>query len=345
MENTVLSIVIPVYNVEKFISNTLLSVLSQNRDDVEVLVIDDGSTDCTYNKVNLIVDSFEHARIKLFSKPNGGVSSARNFGILNAVGDYIIFLDGDDALKSTALENLIPILLKNAPDIVHWPFILTDENNREISKFPYTKYADGCTSGEQVIREMFKNRKTWIWTGSVAYSRSLLASYQLQFTEGCVAGEDLEFVLKALSVSKSVLFTENVVSCYTQRQSSVMNQFNIKKFDVIGAYQRVADYFMRTGKATLLEFSEYFRKVVVIDNFVRTYEESINILVKEKSTNLRSANSKIIIGLNKEYPRLIKVIRDLSLQNKRWDAFVLCTVPLLHFFWLAAKSRVRKVIS
>lgn len=105
-----ISVVIPLYNKEKSIATTLESVLAQSYTDYEVIVVDDGSTDNSASVVESIISSFQHSNIQLFSKPNGGVSSARNFGIEKSRGEYVAFLDGDDIWDKDFLKAMIMLI-------------------------------------------------------------------------------------------------------------------------------------------------------------------------------------------------------------------------------------------
>lgn len=115
MSRTLVSVVIPAYNAEPFIQRTVRSVLDQTHADLEVIVVDDGSTDTTAS----IVRSFQDPRVRLLARSNGGVSSARNEGIEAARGAYIAFLDADDAMEPTALAEKLSTL---ASARVDWVF-------------------------------------------------------------------------------------------------------------------------------------------------------------------------------------------------------------------------------
>lgn len=111
----IISIVVPLYNKEQAITKTIQSVLCQTITDFELIVVDDGSTDYSSSRVN----AFEDNRIKLFHKENGGVSSARNYGIRAARSQYIAFLDGDDIWAETYLEEQLK-LIADFPDAGMW---------------------------------------------------------------------------------------------------------------------------------------------------------------------------------------------------------------------------------
>ncbi|PWK18209.1 glycosyltransferase family 2 protein [Xanthomarina spongicola] len=105
------SIIIPLFNKEAYIKNTLLSVFNQSFKDFEVIIVNDGSTDNSLN----IVDTFKDERIKIFSKTNEGVSAARNFGFTKASGKFLTFLDADDIWEETFLEQVFK-LINNYPE-------------------------------------------------------------------------------------------------------------------------------------------------------------------------------------------------------------------------------------
>ena len=107
------SVIIPSFNGEKYIIQTLQSVFDQSYQNIEIIVVDDGSTDSTLETINPYMD-----RIRLIQQPNSGVSAARNSGIAAARGDYIMFLDADDLLHSEAIERRMQILLSEKSNIV-----------------------------------------------------------------------------------------------------------------------------------------------------------------------------------------------------------------------------------
>lgn len=124
-----ISVIVPVYNGEKFISKCLDSLLSQNLNDIEIIVINDGSIDKTENIVKQ--RALSDTRITLISQENSGVSSARNRGIRAAKGDYIAFCDSDDIFDCDFLEKLYTLGKKENLDIVKGSTILVDATGKE----------------------------------------------------------------------------------------------------------------------------------------------------------------------------------------------------------------------
>ena len=117
MKNGKTSIIIPAYNAQSYIERAIESALRQTYDDIEIIIINDGSTD----KTGEIIEEYsqKHTNIKVISTDNGGVSRARNIGIDNSSGEYIVFLDADDELLPYSVENMVECLIEADADIVN----------------------------------------------------------------------------------------------------------------------------------------------------------------------------------------------------------------------------------
>ena len=109
-----LSIVIPVYNVQNYIDDCVESIVEQNVNNVEIILVDDGSTDQSGEKCDLWKEQYSFIRV--VHKENGGLSSARNAGIENAIGDYILFVDSDDKVEDGSLEAITQCILESHAD-------------------------------------------------------------------------------------------------------------------------------------------------------------------------------------------------------------------------------------
>ena len=142
-----ISIIIPLYNKESRISDTLHSVLQQTEQDFEIVVVNDGSTDHSVQ----IVNSFRDERIRLFNQENGGPSKARNTGMREANGDWIMFLDADDELTPDALSTFVSLIEKYPKDKCFvCNFYMDKDGHRKIHSFLYP---------ERIIRQPF-----WAWS-------------------------------------------------------------------------------------------------------------------------------------------------------------------------------------
>jgi len=148
INNVKISVIVPIYNAQKYINNCIESILKQNYNKFELILVDDGSTDLT--KSILENYSKEYSRIKIITKDNGEVSSARNIGIKYATGEWITFVDADDVLSSNYLSNLIkPCAKFPLTELIISGYKHVNRNNFEITQKviynrQYSTDAVGC---------------------------------------------------------------------------------------------------------------------------------------------------------------------------------------------------------
>lgn len=183
-----ISIIIPLYNKEKTIVRTLRSILAQNVNDYEIIIVDDGSTDNSLNQVKTVVDD----RIRIIGQKNAGVSAARNRGIQEAKGDYIGFIDADDVWDDDYLETQLYLISKyNDCRIFSTNYRFEDfrgnRYNTIIKKLPFPSETDGVLSNYFVISSC---SHVPIWTSAVIIKKEALTNIK-GFPIGIKSGEDL----------------------------------------------------------------------------------------------------------------------------------------------------------
>ena len=144
------SIIVPVYNVEKYLDKCLKSLSEQSYSNFDVIVVNDGSSDNSQNIIDKYVNN--NHRFKSFTKKNGGLSDARNFGLNYVSGDYILFVDGDDYLDKDLLSKLNQILIGDPVDIVRFNCLLEDDNGVKLSEESYVDYKN--KKMEDAIKEL-----------------------------------------------------------------------------------------------------------------------------------------------------------------------------------------------
>ncbi len=187
--NNLISIVVPAYNVAAFIEDCLKSVQNQTYIHWEAIVVDDGSQD----KTVAIIEKFVQAdqRFRLIRQANGGVSQARNTGMSAATGKFLTFLDGDDMWQPDFLRELLAAIQTEDHDMAYcgYTHLYTTGLKR---KFSYP-YASGHILGDVL------QGKTQIHIGAMLVKKELLDQMALHFTEGCLVGQDQEFIWKLVS--------------------------------------------------------------------------------------------------------------------------------------------------
>lgn len=234
------SIIIPMYNAKRTIMRTIHSITSQSYKNMEIIVINDGSSDGSESIVNQCIR--EDNRITLYSIENSGVSCARNYGIACSSGEYVIFVDSDDAFKFDTVEQLMASSQETDTDLTASEIIDTNgtsTNKNEYMDHPFVSY-DNSTIGENLyyIRMECACGKL--------YKRSVIVQNNIHFPEGFQLFEDFIFVNRYVQCSKSV--SKNPQAHY------LVN--NVNEASLSKRYIENVDYVVKSGVA---EVKETFR--------------------------------------------------------------------------------------
>ena len=227
MEKGLISVVVPVYNGESGIKRCLESLTAQTYKNTEIIVINDGSTD---NTAKIIEDfASRDKRIKPFHIENGGVSNARNIGIENSQGEFIMFTDGDDTLEPETLKIMADKMGENT-DFVHCGMRKITENGEKL--FWEKKLNAKKAEGQNLILAEFFRKNIMSTSCAKLYRRSTVAD--IRFDRNFAVGEDELFSFYICSNSKEAVIIENVFYNYIENSDSVMNKnFSDKHFQAL----------------------------------------------------------------------------------------------------------------
>lgn len=157
MKNLLISVIIPVYNTEKYLEKCLNSIVNQSFKNLEIIIINDGSTDCSPNIINEFAK--KDSRIKVIDKTNGGIGSAYKVALNNVNGDYISFVDSDDYLDINAYEELTDIVLKEDPDFVHFGLTTLNANGIKSDISYHKTLNETVFENEQILINQFEKLK------------------------------------------------------------------------------------------------------------------------------------------------------------------------------------------
>ncbi len=272
-----IDVIIPVYNKENTIKRCIDSVLKQTYHNFRIILIDDGSTDSSYE----ICSSYQDARIKLIKQENAGVGAARNTGLENLVGQKVVFIDADDFVKPTYLADLLKY---KEYDLVVQGYITCSENGKVLRKVNSEEsIAKKTEFGEKLFeKEKFKFM-TIPW--NKLFDTRIIIENGVSFRK-INLGEDICFVFDYLQFSNSVKFCKESNYCYVQTKNSLSrkkNEYIWENQKDINQYCRKQFYslygktwtnmYIRAIKCTLSEFvSDYdnFKKQI---NKIRTENE------------------------------------------------------------------------
>jgi glycosyltransferase involved in cell wall biosynthesis len=228
MKPSLFSIIVPVYNVEKYLSKCIDSVLAQTFIDFECILINDGSTD----ESPLICDKYSllDNRIKVIHKENGGLSDARNTGILNSTGEYIVLLDSDDILSNNkALLNLVNIIKKTNAKIVFNGIYTTFSNNEDEFDSSEQFFGDGEYYNPVTFYHIIMNNDKIILAGWLfIVQRDFLLKNNLFFKRG-ILHEDELWIPFVICYADTITINHNPFYSYRKnRENSIMSELNPK---------------------------------------------------------------------------------------------------------------------
>ena len=226
------SVIIPVYNVEEYIDKCLKSLVNQTLKEIEIIVVNDGSPDNSQKIIDKYVKKYPN-KVKSFIKENGGQGSARNYGLLQANGEYIAYVDSDDWVETNMLEEMYNKAISNNSDIVVCGNNVVSMNGEIIKVEPAVIYNDTN------LDILFGKMAVW----NKIYKKELLLKNKIEFRQK-VWYEDIDFSVKILFDSLNVSFVDKPFYNYLLRPGSTMNNSNIKRnLELNLAFDEMINYF------------------------------------------------------------------------------------------------------
>lgn len=228
-----ISIIVPVYNVEKYLSRCIDSILAQTFTDFELLLIDDGSKD----KSGEICDEYtkKDDRVRVFHKENGGASSARNLGLDYANGKYVVFVDSDDYISVSYLDSFYKILLKyNDVDLIIQSPIYTSTNGALGSRKIPSKVYDGVNILSDFVTD---GNLDFTEPHSKLFRLNLIQENNIRFNEKVIVGEDGIFIACFLRYCKMIISSEDVGYHYVKSDMSIQRRFYAPEKELLGVVE------------------------------------------------------------------------------------------------------------
>ncbi|MGL4850546.1 MAG: glycosyltransferase family 2 protein [Clostridium sp.] len=227
-EKILVSIIVPIYNVESYLQKCIESIIEYKERNIEILLVNDGSTD----RSKEICETYERldTRIKLINKVNGGLSDARNFGIINACGEYLMFLDSDDFVDDMILKTVIDHIKESKVDVIMSPYkeIVNDEFIKINGENSLLENCSECVVTDEILKKIFE-KTTSLWPAwRYIVKKNFLEENKILFKKGFLH-EDIDFTTKILLKMKSFKYVNIAWYCYrVNRDGSIMNNRGIR---------------------------------------------------------------------------------------------------------------------
>lgn len=222
------SIIMPVYNGEKYLNQAIDSILAQEEKEWELIIVDDGSFDSTAEIVEVYAS--KDSRIKVYHQSNQGVSASRQFGIDHAIGKYCIHVDADDWVEPNYLSALLKKAEETDADMVWCDWYVNESG----------KWTQSCEENPTAIIRSFLSQKTWGSLTNRLTKTSIYQNPEVQFVPNSSMWEDMSFLVQCLCFCNSVIYVPRSLYHYRMNESSLTHSQNHK--DISAEYRRVIDY-------------------------------------------------------------------------------------------------------
>lgn len=220
MNNPKISVIVPVYNAEKYVKRCIISVIHQSFKSWELILVDDGSNDQSAT----IIDNYlqKDTRIVFIRKDNGGASSARNLGIEAATGEWLAFVDADDYLNTDYLQSLVYTQLRYNADLICGGHVKITTNGKICKKREYPEmYFEKKDFNEMLKKGLLMLQKApW----AKLYQKSIIDKYSIRFIKGAITGEDEIFMYTYFLHCNSVAFSSSTGYNYNMMDNSLTTQ-------------------------------------------------------------------------------------------------------------------------
>ena len=281
IKNDLISIIIPIFNTEKYLSKTINSILSQSYKNIEVILVDDGSDD---NSLSICKEyAKKDNRIVVIHNENSGVSKTRNIGLEQAKGDFISFVDSDDYIEKNMIEELYNLHLKTNSDITMCSIIRENQNGKEFEKIIYP---NKTISQKKIIENTINdNIRDYLW--NKLYKKDLFD--EIEFPKGKIY-EDVLTLYRLYSKANHLTSTDDVLYHYVNRENSIVNSSSGRKAQSLyDAYtKKLID--IESFYPEFASLCRYQRIIHEINYFIElSKEEKIDYTnLKEKINNLKN---------------------------------------------------------
>lgn len=273
------SVVISIYNVKDYMEKSIRSVVEQTEKDIEIILVDDGSTDGSGEVCERYAEC--DSRVQVVHKKNGGLSSARNAGIAVAKSEYILLVDGDDYLRRDAVERLLEVAERYPSDFIQFRY--QEVTNEEVPKIKNsTEYIYQVYTSKELFEQLYALGGVGASACTKLFRKSLLN--QIPFE--CIAHEDEMWCTKAFKLQLTVTYISDELYYYVMRDNSFIHEkFNDRKIDIFKVMEERIYALLNLKDTDLLgkEYQKMFFAILRLDSAAKKARNfgALNIIKDE----------------------------------------------------------------
>ena len=326
--NDLVSVIIPVYNLEEYIGNCLNSIVSQTYKNMEILCIDDGSTDGSAEIIKSMAEN--DSRIKYIYQANAGVSAARNKGLDILTGDYVMFVDGDDYIHPQTVEIFVYGIKKTGADIINAPITQVSVINNNFPEINCQNISIENQYTDDFIKDEVKSATSKIrCVCSKMFKKEILCN--MRFDKNYVYGEDTIFLMKLFSVRQLQIASVNIpLYFYFQRAGSAVHQtFRFDKYSGVEAFEKEMHNF--NGNSTLQalalkfifetmnmyadqsEYTEFYKQV--IKKNIAISKRLLKVYISCKEIDFQSKVFSLLGIYCHKFHKIVRIMIDPTMKN------------------------------
>ena len=282
MKQPLISVIVPIYNVEKYVNRCIQSIINQSYSNLEIILVDDGSVDNSGN----LCDSWEKNdfRIKVIHKQNGGLSDARNAGIDISTGKYISFIDGDDEIDVDMILKLYNAITMGSCDISMCRMEKIEKTRRFITRNFVSENDLVLMTGEDALKYLLLD-KIDCSACLKLYKKELFDTLRFPYGK---TNEDFAVMYKLFNVSEKITYISDILYHYYYRENSITSsEFSYKQFDKVDNCYEMIDYIKKHNKQ-LLTYAKNYLSRQSLYLILTLMERNIVIQYKKRFNELRN---------------------------------------------------------
>ena len=245
MDTSLVTIIVPVYNSEKYLEQCIQNLLNQTYQNLQIILVNDGSTDQSLE----ICKKSNDERVEVYTKPNGGASSARNLGLAHRKGEYVLFVDSDDYLKNNAVETLVSTAVSNHADCVYYEADnVAEDTSIKVKKDGLSHAVQYPTTDGNNLIELILEQKNYHAVPFLYFAKSNLYDKGLRFEEGIMFEDEL-FSFELLRMCGKVVCLKQKLYFRNVRSGSVMTSSGKEEFrfrSITVVFERLLEQFAKS---------------------------------------------------------------------------------------------------